>query len=297
MKQVLALPGARPSHGERASSRRATRALSFKFWLFFAGDACLLGACSGFSDPLPAAVALAEQTWAQQTQTLALRGHEQRLHLYGPPSGEPVIVTSGDGGWVHLAPHIASVLADHGFHVVGFDAKAYLTSFTSGRTALDPTLEPDDYATLAERAAAATSKKPVLIGVSEGAGLSLLAATNARIKQMIGGVLAVGLPDVNELGWRWQDSVIYLTHKVPNEPTFSTSAVAANVTPVPLAAIHSTNDEFVPLEVVQRIMRNANEPKRLWIVNASDHRFSNGTQEFDARLLGALDWIKQHAPK
>ena len=44
-------------------------------------------------------------------------------------------------------------------------------------------------------------------------------------------------------------------------------------------------------------MRNANEPKRLWIVNASDHRFSDNTQEFDARLLEALDWIRQHAPK
>ena len=234
---------------------------------------------------LLAAAALAEQTWAQQTQSLALRGHEQRLHLYGPPSGDPVIVTSGDGGWVHLAPHIASVLSARGFHV------------TSGRTTLDPTLEADDYAALAQLAAAATSKKPVLIGVSEGAGLSLLAATNARIKQVIVGVLGVGLPDVNELGWRWQDSVIYFTHKVPNEPTFSTSAVAANVTPVPLAAIHSTNDEFVPIDVVQHVMRNANEPKRLWIVNASDHRFSNNTQEFDARLLEALDWIRQHAPK
>src|SRR6059036_3622888 len=119
---------------------------------------------------LLAAAALAEQTWAQQTQSLALRGHEQRLHLYGPPSGEPVIVTSGDGGWVHLAPHIANVLSRRGFYVVGFDAKAYLTSFTSGRSTLDPTLEPDDYATLAELARRATSKKPVLVGVSEGAG-------------------------------------------------------------------------------------------------------------------------------
>jgi pimeloyl-ACP methyl ester carboxylesterase len=244
-----------------------------------------------------AAVAVAEHAWAQQTQVLALRGHEQKLNLSGPPSGDPVILTSGDGGWVHLAPHIASVLSSRGFRVFGFDAKAYLTSFTSGSTTLDPTLEPEDYAVLAELAGRSTSKKPVLIGVSEGAGLSLLAATSWRVKTLIAGVLGVGLPDVNELGWRWQDSVIYFTHKVPNEPTFSTSAVAANVTPVPLAAIHSTKDEFVPIAVVQRIIGNANEPKRLWIVDAADHRFSNNTQEFDARLLEALDWIKQRAAK
>src|SRR5438874_10645888 len=25
---------------------------------------------------------------------------------------------------------------------------------------------------------------------------------------------------MNELGWRWRDAVIYLTHRSPNEPTF-----------------------------------------------------------------------------
>jgi type IV secretory pathway VirJ component len=47
------------------------------------------------------------------------------------------MVSSGDGGWVHLAPHIASVLARRGFFVVGFDAKAYLAGFTSKRRTLD----------------------------------------------------------------------------------------------------------------------------------------------------------------
>jgi alpha-beta hydrolase superfamily lysophospholipase len=244
-----------------------------------------------------AGAAVAATIQAQEPQTLALRGHEQTLHIYGSPAAVPVIVTSGDGGWVHLAPHIASVLSRRGFYVVGFDAKAYLTSFTAGRSALDPNLEPEDYAMLAELARRATSKKPILIGVSEGAGLSLLAATNARVKTLISGVVGVGLPDINELGWRWQDSVIYFTHKVPNEPTFSTAAVAANVTPVPLAAIHSTNDEFVPIADVQRIMRNANEPKRLWIVNASDHRFTSNMPEFEAHLLEALDWVRQSALK
>jgi dienelactone hydrolase len=233
----------------------------------------------------------------QAPQTIDLQGRVQTLHLYGPAGGEPVIVSSGDGGWVHLGPHIASFLASRGFFVVGFDVKAYLTSFTSGKTTLDPSMEPKDYAALAEFAQRATGKKPMLVGVSEGAGLSLLAATDARMKTLVTGVIGVGMPDVNELGWRWQDSMIYFTHKVPNEPTFSTATVATNVTPLPLAAIHSTTDEFVPLRDVQRIVANANEPKRLWIVNASDHRFSDNRGEFDARLLEAIDWVKQHAPK
>ena len=67
-----------------------------------------------------------------QTQTVSIRGRDQALHLYGTRGGRPVIVSSGDGGWIHLAPHVAHVLSENGFFVVGFDAKAYLESFTSG---------------------------------------------------------------------------------------------------------------------------------------------------------------------
>ena len=46
--------GARPSNGERAPSRRATRARIRQIIGVFAGEAGLLGACSCFSDTLPA---------------------------------------------------------------------------------------------------------------------------------------------------------------------------------------------------------------------------------------------------
>ncbi len=204
--------------------------------------------------------ALATTIWAQVPQTIVLRGHEQTLHVYGPRGGIPIIVSSGDGGWVHLAPHVAEVLAARGFYVVGFDAKAYFTSFTSGQTALRVEAEPTDYRILAEFARRGGSGKPILVGVSEGAGLSVLAATDPLTKAEILGVVGLGLPDLNELGWRWKDALIYLTHKVPNEPTFSAGAIVANVSPVPLAAIHSTHDEFVSLAEIQTVMQRAASP-------------------------------------
>ena len=38
-----------------------------------------------------------------------------RAPVYGTRGGAPVIVSSGDGGWVHLAPHVAEVLAAKGY--------------------------------------------------------------------------------------------------------------------------------------------------------------------------------------
>lgn len=234
---------------------------------------------------------------AQVPRTITLRGRQQTLYVYGPPAGEPVIVSSGDGGWIHLGPHVAQLLAARGFAVTGFDVKAYLASFTSGPTTLRAADEPGDYRTLLQAAAGVGARRPILVGVSEGAGLSVLATTHPRTKAAIRGIVGVGLPDLNELGWRWKDAITYLTHKIPNEPTFSVAAIVSDVAPIPIAAIHSTHDEYVPLAEIERVLQHAAQPKRLWVVRASDHRFSDNLSEFDQRLLEAIAWIQANAPR
>jgi hypothetical protein len=237
----------------------------------------------------------AVSTVAQTKESMTIRGKPQSLRLYGRPGNPPTIVSSGDGGWLHLGPHVAETLARAGFFVVGLDVRAYLESFTSGSTALRQEDEPRDFAALAAYARKGSQVKPILIGVSEGAGLSVLAATDPATKAAIGGVVGLGLPNLNELGWRWRDSLIYLTHGVPNEPTFSTRSIVDRVAPLPLAVIHSTSDEFVPLPELQRVLEFAREPKRLWVVKASDHRFSDNLAEFDRRLLEAIAWVRDSA--
>ena len=232
--------------------------------------------------------------WSQTRQTIVFRGHEQNLYLYGSATATPVIVSSGDGGWMHLGPHVAEFLAGQGFFVVGFDVKAYLAGFTSAHSAPRPEDVPADYRILAAFAGRMSGRKPILIGVSEGAGLSVLAATNPQTQAAIAGVIGLGLPDRSELAWRWKDSVIYLTHRAPDEPTFSAAAIVDRVAPVPLAAIHSTNDEFVPVAEIERILSRAKDPKRLWIVRASNHRFSDNLQEFNRRLREAIAWVQQN---
>jgi fermentation-respiration switch protein FrsA (DUF1100 family) len=234
---------------------------------------------------------------APTEDSIVIRGRSQMIHVYGTRGGTPIVVSSGDGGWVHLAPHVAEFLSEKGFFVVGFDAKAYLESFTSGSSALRPQDEPSDYRALAEYAARGSTEKPILIGVSEGAGLSVLAATDPQTKPRIGGVIGLGLPDINELAWRLKDSTIYITHSVPNEPTFSVAGIVEKVSPIPLAAIHSTQDEFVPLAEAQQILQKAAAPKKLWVVQASDHKFSSNIAEFNTRLLEAIQWVKQNQPR
>ena len=144
---------------------------------------------------------LSERVPSPIVDSIAIRGHRQLIHVYGARgTGAPVLMSSGDGGWMHLAPQVAERLASRGFFVVGFDAKSYLESFTSGTSILRPQDVPGDYRLLAAYAAKGFTEKPILIGVSEGAGLSDLAATDTQTQQVIAGIIELGLSDLNELG-------------------------------------------------------------------------------------------------
>lgn len=96
------------------------------------------------------AVVMTSAPQAETRETVTIRGQAQSLRVYGTRGGIPVIVSSGDGGWIHLGPHVAEVLAAKGFFVVGFDVKAYLEGFTSGKTTLRPEDEPGDYKVIAD---------------------------------------------------------------------------------------------------------------------------------------------------
>ena len=220
--------------------------------------------------------------------TVILHGHPQHLHLYGPDNGRPVIVASGDGGWMHVAPHLAEYLANRGWRVTGLDARSYL----SGAEPLDTTQVQRDFQTLIG-VSGDSSSRTLLIGVSEGAGLSLLAATDRDVRNRISGVVTVGLAESNELAWHWRDSIIYLTKGVPNEPIFHASDVISHVAPAPLALIWSTHDEFVPAPDRQRLAALARVPARVWTVEASDHRFSDNTSALDANVMDAIAWISR----
>jgi alpha-beta hydrolase superfamily lysophospholipase len=225
------------------------------------------------------------------TAPFAVRGRPLDLHLYGSRGGTPVVLVSGDGGWMHLAPETAPILAGRGYFVVGLSAKQYLSAFTSGQATLSPADVQRDFKSLVDYAARGSARRPILLGISEGAGLAVLAAADPAVKDAVGGVVGLGISDQNELGWRFRDSIIYLTHKAPKEPTFSVLEVVDRLAPLPLALIHSTHDEYAPQEEARRVFEKAQAPKRIWVIDAQNHRFSGKWDEYSQRLLEALDWV------
>ncbi len=248
----------------------------------------LLALCGvvAFSEVFPA---------GYRVESVDMRGKIQSLAVYDPAPGMAhliqVIVTSGDLGWVGLSVEVAESARARGYRVVGFNARAYLASFTGKNLELKPTDVPGDYAVLLDWAARSGPGAAVLVGISEGAGLEVLAVGQGGAVARCKGIVALGLPERTSLGWHWTDFPMWITKKDPKEPMAETRPCMSRLK-VPLVMIHSTHDEWDPIERVKTLFALAPEPKRFIPVDAANHRFSDKTPQVLDHVAASLRWIE-----
>lgn len=232
-----------------------------------------------------------------ETVRLSLSDKPQTVHVYktATPPRAVVLLSSGDLGWMGFVVDVAEFLQSRNIAVLGFNTRAYLSSFTGNKTALDPAQIPGHYETLSREAQRifGSSGQPVLVGISEGAGLSVVAATHDRRSEIFGGVIGLGLPATIELGWNaWKDWTIWITKGEPNQPHLTITPHVSRVSPLPLIFIQSRRDEFIPPEETSGLFAAALEPKRMYSIDAKNHRFSDRQTELRTSLLEALAWIE-----
>lgn len=250
--------------------------------------------------PVICAVILSLGSWLQAQvpqpgkNKLTIRGQQQEIYFYPAGGAGPhhkVLFAPGDGGWRGFAITMAEHVAATGYDVYGLDTRRYLQSFT-GTTVLSTAEVASDLAQMAWWVRQGGNERVLLMGWSEGAGLGLAALAEPGNRAVFAGLVAVGTTEYNILGWRWSDMTAQLTKKLPHEPTFKSADVIAKVSPLPLFMIASTGDEYVAPEITQRLFATAGEPKRLFVINARDHKFSGSTEEFFRTLREGLIWIQ-----
>lgn len=233
----------------------------------------------------------------EQRLDFRVRGKTLTISSYraaGSPVKGTVIMGSGDVGWVGLAVDMADYLSDRGYHVFGVNARQYLGAFTNGKKTLSPSDVQTDYSALIEFLTAQKLVTPPVIvsGVSEGAALAVLAGSLPANHSWIKGVLTMGLPPTAELGWRWSDFTSWITKKDSDEPMFMPKEFVPAISPQPLCMIQSTKDEYVEAEDYKTFERVARDPKRLVLIDASNHRFTDRRKELQREYMACLAWIE-----
>jgi pimeloyl-ACP methyl ester carboxylesterase len=229
---------------------------------------------------------------------VTVRGQQQDIY-YFPASAKPprgkILFTPGDGGWRGAAITIANQIAAWGYDVYGWDTKRYLRSFTSDTAVLSEADVARDFHAVASTLAGVD---PVLlVGWSQGAAMSVLAAASARGERPVfAGIVAIGLPETGVLGWRWKDDLTYVTKKEPDEPKFRTAKYVSEVAPLPFCIVQAGNDGYTPVATLDALYAGARPPRRLMVVPGASHAFSGHESEFYSRLREGLEWTLTARP-
>lgn len=235
-----------------------------------------------------------------QRLDLPLRGRVLTLAVYRPAQAPraTIIMGSGDVGWVGLSVARAEDLAAAGYLVVGVNSRAYLSAFTAKGAHLQPADIQSDFGALAAflRSRGDLPAPVILSGVSEGAGLAVVAAASPANHAWLSGVITMGLPRTSEIAWRWSDVTSWITKHDAAEPSVDALTFLPDVAPVPLVMLQSRHDEYVTEADYQAMRAAAREPVRQVLIDAANHRFTDRLPELARAYADALGWIAGHRP-
>ena len=219
--------------------------------------------------------------------TIRIAGQPLLVHRYAP-AGEsrcaPVLLLSGDGGWVLGVVQWAEALQAVGHEVVGLDA-ARLVKLVGAEGLAGLVTDWPELARL-------TRSPPVVLGYSRGATLGLVLASRAGSPPPVV-LLGVDLEDHFDgpavpaglsSGLRHGGDYV-----VDLRPLFVDSARTTRV-----AIVHGMRDRVAPYDAVRPWFDRLSEPKRISILPHSGHGFGDSRTVLPA-IRESLDWAAGEA--
>jgi type IV secretory pathway VirJ component len=210
-----------------------------------------------------------------------------------------VVFATGDGGWLGPNTAVFTHLAEQGYLMAGVSSPEVLNRSRKPRRRLSPTQATatfaDLYARIRRDLGVGSSASMIVVGFSRGASIAAYTAMNQRLHVGLAGAVAIGLT-------REDDYVRAPTGRrrhelsVDDQGRLEIYPPLASVTGTRLAIIQSTNDHYVAAAESRRLLGADTAARRLYAVEARNHRFGGGREALLEDLDEALDWIEQKAP-
>ncbi len=241
-------------------------------------------------------VALALPTLASgDTRHVVLSSQTVSVRVQTAPGTSPsaaVVVASGIDGWRGLASDVGERLSTDGYAVIGLDTRSYLIEATRRSGALSPAAVAEDYLAVLRRVHEwfPDLQRVFLLGVSEGAGLALVAAADPRVGLQLAGVVGLETPGTVSLRspyWTWTS---WITHKDEDSVPIAAVDYVAAVAPVPVAFIYGTHDMAGSTETAQTIFDRGGEPRRLAVIETERVLFDDAREQLFDTIHDCLAW-------
>jgi pimeloyl-ACP methyl ester carboxylesterase len=226
----------------------------------------------------------------QLTRGVTLNGFPVTLHLVRPvvtALGRPLLIyATGDGGWRGKDLDLFRHLATFGYATAGFSAADYIKHLRGDQETTTPALLARDYAAIIEAAKnelTLPSTTPViLVGVSRGAGLSVVAAGQPEIQQLVNGVVVMALTKEEEhVRWRRrrQSTELEIYDYLPR------------LAELPVAVIQSTRDNYLPADQARSLFGADTDRRQFHAIDARNHSFAGARPLLYETLRSSLEWV------
>lgn len=230
-------------------------------------------------------------------RVIELNGHALTLHFANPHARAdlPLLVfATGDGGWHRKDLDAWRHLASWGYPIVGFDARDYVTHLGQSSETTTPARLAADYARIIDAARESLNLNPgraiVLVGVSRGAGLSVVAAGQRLLRPEIGGVLAVALTREEEYV-KWYRRLRRRDRAATQAEMVQVYEYLPRLGELPLAVVQSTHDNYLPAAEARTLFGPDTAHRHFQAIDARNHSFSGAREDLYRAMAGSLDWI------
>jgi fermentation-respiration switch protein FrsA (DUF1100 family) len=223
---------------------------------------------------------------------ISLNGHTLGLHIADVrtrPRALLLLYATGDGGWHRKDLDVYRRLVAWGYPVAGFDAHDYVTHL-GGEPTTTPERVAHDYQTMIDAARHAlslpASLRVVLVGVSRGAGLAVVAAGEPLLRDELAGVVVAGLTKEEEYV-RWYRRIG--PHRSETREMVQIYEYLTFLAPLPITVIQSTRDKYLPAESARALFGPDKPGRQLIAIDARNHSFAGARDEMYAAVKSAID--------
>lgn len=221
-------------------------------------------------------------------RSLELHGSPLVLHLSrGVPEqrGTLVVYATGDAGWHRNDKDVFARLVDWGYQAVGFSAPEYLKHLPGTDGTATPSALGRDYAAIVARARdllrLAPATRVVLVGVSRGADLSVVAAGQPDVNAQLSGVVVMALTREEEYVRRRRSST-----------SLELYPYLRRLGAIPLSVIQSTRDNYLPASDARLLFGPDTARRVMQAIDARNHSFGGARDALYATLHASLQWVQ-----
>ena len=237
-------------------------------------------------------------------RALLLNGHRLTIHLASPARTgirRLLMYATGDGGWRGKDLDTYRKLISWGYPTVGFSSPDYLNHLADGSETTTPTRLARDFGAIIDFARASlmlSSETPViLVGVSRGAGLAVVAAGQGALRGELAGVVAVALTKEEEHVRRLRRILVNPAQSRERTPVMiETYEYLPRLGAEPVSVIQSTHDSYLPADAARVLFGPDTERRQFHAIEARDHSFGEARATMYDAIHASLIWIEGLIP-